>query len=204
MLNGGVMHVPLRLTKDGFEETIGVNHVGHFYLTNLLLDVVIKSKPSTIVVVSSSANFGSDNNIIDIDEKKNPEIFNSILQYSRSKLLNVVFSNELSRRLSSKEVYVNSLNPGGVYTNLAQHWNFPGSNQLKKILRLIMWESDVACLTQVGLAVSPSVFQQHITGQFFVPIFRKHHPNNYALNETLAKLSWESTENAIKSRGFSW
>jgi len=180
-----------------------------FYLTNLLLDVVIKSKPSTIVVVSSGAHSRSDNNITDLESMKNPDNFNSGTQYCRSKLLNVLFSNELSRKLISKEVYVNSLNPGVVVTNISQHWNLPFSHEVKDKLQnilqgKIMWESDVACLTQVGLAVSPSVFQQHITGQFFVPIFRKHHPNNYALNETLAKLSWESTEKAIKSRGFSW
>jgi len=147
--------------------------------------------------------------LLTLNHKKNPETFNSRLQYSRSKLLNVVFSNELSRKLISKEVYVNSLNPGIVVTNISQNWDLPFSNAVKDQIQnflkgRIMWDSDVACLTQVGLAVSPAIFQQQIHGQYYVPIFRKWHPIDLALNETVWKLSWESTEKAIKNRGFSW
>jgi len=158
MLNGGVMNSELKLTKDGFEETVGVNHVGHFYLTNLLLDVVIKSKPSTIAVVSSDIHADSDSDVVDIESMKNPETFSAVTQYSRSKLLNVMFSNELSRKLISKEVYVNSLNPGAVFTNLSHNWNLP--TIVKSVLRLVMWDSDFASITQVGVAVSPIIFQQ--------------------------------------------
>ena len=110
--NAGVAYFPvLTKTQDNFEMTMGVNHLGHFLLTNLLLDLLKKSAPSRIVVVASSAHqlLTSDFNF----ENINSELFYSAIDaYGQSKLANVLFSKELARRLKGSGVTVNSLHPG--------------------------------------------------------------------------------------------
>uniref|UniRef100_A0A803YH41 Retinol dehydrogenase 14 n=1 Tax=Meleagris gallopavo TaxID=9103 RepID=A0A803YH41_MELGA len=96
-------------TEDGFEMQFGVNHLGHFLLTNLLLGLLKNSAPSRIVVVSSKLYKYGEINFEDL----NSEIsYNKSFCYSRSKLANILFARELARRLEGTGVTVNSLHPG--------------------------------------------------------------------------------------------
>lgn len=116
--NAGTVNQTRRITADGFELTFAVNHLSHFVLTNLLLDRLIASAPSRIIHVSSAAHRGGD---LDFDNLHYEHGGYSILNsYSRSKLANVLFSNELARRLNGSGVTSNSVHPGGVLTNI---WN---------------------------------------------------------------------------------
>lgn len=97
---------------------IGVNHMGHFLLTNLLLDMLKASAPSRIVVLSSIAHhFGAINK----DDFNSEKSYNKFKAYSQSKLANVLFSRELSKRLNGTGVTVNSVHPGIVKTELGRH-----------------------------------------------------------------------------------
>lgn len=112
------MAMPRILTKDGFEMQIGVNHMGHFLLTNLLLDMLKSSAPSRIVVLSSIAHrFGNINK----DDLNSEKSYNKFQAYSQSKLANVMFSRELSKRLNGTGVTVNSVHPGIVKTELGRY-----------------------------------------------------------------------------------
>lgn len=113
--NAGVMACPRMLTKDGFEMQIGVNHLGHFLLTNLLLDLLKNSAPSRIVVISSSGHKFTNIKTDDLNSEKSYHKFKA---YSQSKLANVLFANELARRLKDTGVTVNSLHPGVVQTGI--------------------------------------------------------------------------------------
>lgn len=116
--NAGVMAMPKSLTKDGFEMQLGVNHLGHFLLTNLLLDTLKASAPSRIVVVSSLAHkFGAINK----DDLNSEKSYNKYKAYSQSKLANVLFTRELARRLRGTGVTVNAVHPGVVKTELGRH-----------------------------------------------------------------------------------
>jgi NAD(P)-dependent dehydrogenase (short-subunit alcohol dehydrogenase family) len=118
--NAGVMLCPQMKTKDGHELHFGTNHLGHFLLTNLLLDVIKAAAPSRIVVVSSLAHiFGK----IRKHDLNNEKFYVSWLAYSSSKLANILFANELSRRLEGTGVVVNSCHPGLVHSNLQRHVN---------------------------------------------------------------------------------
>uniref|UniRef100_A0A663MLE1 Retinol dehydrogenase 14 n=1 Tax=Athene cunicularia TaxID=194338 RepID=A0A663MLE1_ATHCN len=109
-------------TEDGFEMQFGVNHLGHFLLTNLLLGLLKNSAPSRIVVVSSKLYKYGEINFEDL----NSEIsYNKSFCYSRSKLANILFARELARRLEGTGVTVNSLHPGIVRTNLGRYVNIP-------------------------------------------------------------------------------
>ncbi|CAG12314.1 unnamed protein product, partial [Tetraodon nigroviridis] len=116
--NAGVMMCPYTKTIDGFEMHIGVNHLGHFLLTHLLIGLLKRSAPARIVVVSSLAhNFGW----IRFHDLHSQGSYNSGLAYCQSKLANVLFARELARRLKGTEVTVNSVHPGTVNSDLTRH-----------------------------------------------------------------------------------
>lgn len=116
--NAGVMAMPRTLTTDGFEMQLGVNHMGHFLLTNLLLDLLKSSAPSRIVVLSSMAHRWGAINREDLNSEKN---YNKFRAYSQSKLANVLFVRELNKRLAGTSVTANALHPGVVKTELGRH-----------------------------------------------------------------------------------
>ncbi|XP_028293754.1 retinol dehydrogenase 12 isoform X2 [Gouania willdenowi] len=116
--NAGVMMCPYTKTIDGFEMHIGVNHLGHFLLTSLLIGLMKRSAPARIVVVSSLAhNFGW----IRFHDFHSQGSYNSGLAYCQSKLANVLFTRELARRLKGTNVTVNSVHPGTVNSDLTRH-----------------------------------------------------------------------------------
>ncbi|XP_066281819.1 retinol dehydrogenase 13-like [Branchiostoma lanceolatum] len=117
--NAGVMACPRWETEDGFEMQFGVNHLGHFLLTNLLLDKLKKSAPSRVVTVSGLAYIFTSG--IDFDDINFEKDYNPGESYYRSKLANVLFSKELARRLEGTGVTSNSLHPGVIYTELVRH-----------------------------------------------------------------------------------
>ena len=122
--NAGVMNTPETKTSDGFEMQIGVNHLGHFLLTDLLLDALKKGAPSRIVNVSSCYHDqaqGRDGRI-DLDdlhfEKRKYDGWEA---YAQSKLANVLHVKGLAKRLEGSGVTAVSVHPGWVRTELAQH-----------------------------------------------------------------------------------
>ncbi|GAA6231538.1 retinol dehydrogenase 12 [Lates japonicus] len=116
--NAGVMMCPYTKTIDGFEMHIGVNHLGHFLLTSLLIGLLKRSAPARIIVVSSLAhNFGW----VRFHDLHSQGSYNSGLAYCQSKLANVLFARELARRLKGTNVTVNSVHPGTVNTDLVRH-----------------------------------------------------------------------------------
>lgn len=118
--NAGVMACPYQKTQDGFEMQFGVNHLGHFLLTLLLLDRLKSSQPSRIINVSSSAHrMGTGK--IKFDDIHHEKSYSSWGAYFDSKLANVLFTRELSKHLEGTHVTANSLHPGAVTTELQRH-----------------------------------------------------------------------------------
>ena len=118
--NAGIMYVPYQQTEDGFESQFGVNHLGHFLLTNLLLDRIKESAPSRIVIVSSTAHFYGS---LDFDNMMwTRKSYSAGLAYTRSKLANIMFARELAKLLSESGVTVCALHPGTIYTEIARYF----------------------------------------------------------------------------------
>ncbi|KAI4804871.1 hypothetical protein KUCAC02_026482 [Chaenocephalus aceratus] len=120
--NAGIYQCPYTKTKDGFEMQFGVNHLGHFLLTHLLLDLLKRSTPSRIVVVSSKLY---KHGHIDFEDLNSEQSYNKAFAYSRSKLANLLFTLELGHRLEGSGVTANALTPGIVRTNLGRHVRIP-------------------------------------------------------------------------------
>ena len=117
--NAGVMFVPYQLTEDGYELTFGVNHLGHFLLTNLLLERIKASAPSRIIVVASLGHLAG---YLDFRDMMWMKRYNSQLAYCRSKLANIMFAKELAKRLVDTGVIVCSLHPGTINTELTRYF----------------------------------------------------------------------------------
>jgi NAD(P)-dependent dehydrogenase (short-subunit alcohol dehydrogenase family) len=120
--NAGVMTTENGTTKDGFELQFGTNHLGHFLLTELLLDTLKVSAPSRIVILSSVVHAGSpkDRVSLDFDDLMwRKRTYSGTRAYAESKLANVLYAKELARRLEGTGVTAVSVHPGWVRSNLA-------------------------------------------------------------------------------------
>jgi len=117
--NAGVMMCPYTKTKDGFEMQFGTNHLGHFLLTNLLLDKIKQAPEGRIVNVSSVAQ--AQSGPLDLDTINLEDGYGSIKAYCNSKLANVLFTKSLAKRLRGTNIIANCLHPGGIATELQRH-----------------------------------------------------------------------------------
>jgi NAD(P)-dependent dehydrogenase (short-subunit alcohol dehydrogenase family) len=115
--NAGIMWTPKGLTADGFEQQLGVNHLGHFALTGLLLEVLLESGPARVVTISSNGHKAGK---IDLDDLQSEESYSPYGAYFQSKLANLLFMCELQRRFAAanSEAISVAAHPGGSDTNL--------------------------------------------------------------------------------------
>uniref|UniRef100_A0A8B9MV82 Retinol dehydrogenase 12 n=1 Tax=Accipiter nisus TaxID=211598 RepID=A0A8B9MV82_9AVES len=158
--NAGVMLCPYSKTADGFEMHLGVNHLGHFLLTFLLLERLKQCAPARIVNVSSLAHHGGRIRFHDLHGEKS---YNRGLAYCHSKLANVLFTRELARRLQGTKVTANALHPGSVHSDLVRHsfvmmW-------LWKIFSFFLKTPWEGAQTSVYCAVAEEL--DSVTGQYF-------------------------------------
>lgn len=116
--NAGVMQPPYGLTEDGFELQLGINHLGHFALTGLLLDRLLATPHARIVTVSSN---GHRIGRIDFDDLQSARRYRRLRAYAQSKLANLLFAFELQRRLSTTRAISVAAHPGNARTDLERH-----------------------------------------------------------------------------------
>ncbi len=162
--NAGVNLNHRSVTVDGFETTFAVNHLAPFLLTNLLLDLLERSAPSRVVTVSSTA---FRRGRIDFDDLQAARSFSGIRAYSQSKLANVLFTNELARRLQGTRVTANCVHPGVVRgTGLGHGERFPlPIRVIWALVRPVMKSPEQGARTSVYAASSPDL--EGVSGRFF-------------------------------------
>ncbi|XP_017014767.2 retinol dehydrogenase 13 [Drosophila takahashii] len=190
--NAGIMDCPKMLTKDGFEMQIGVNHMGHFLLTLLLLDVLKSSAPSRIVVLSSIAHrLGR----IKRDDLNSEKSYDRKMAYCQSKLANILFTRELSKRLGGTGVTVNALHPGVVNTELFRNTPFLGSKLGKLIIAPFIWifikTARNGAQTSLYAALDPSL--KNVSGKYFSDCKQKH-VGSAAQYDDDAEFLWAESE----------
>ena len=162
--NAGVFLDSFEETADGLEATFAINHLAPFLLTHLVLprlrETAGRAGEARIVTVSSEAHRGVSMNFDDLNAEKS---YNPLQAYARSKLANILFTHELSRRLQDDGVVANAVHPGIVNTNI---WR--GSGWISRIARLFSWlykRPEEGARSVVHLAASPDV--EGVTGQYF-------------------------------------
>jgi len=189
--NAGAAFRGRQESVDGVELTFALNHLGYFLLTDLLLETIKASAPARIVNVASDAHKGANFDLDDVQLTKKYALFKA---YANSKLANVLFSNELDRRLNATEdsgVTVNALHPGVVRTNI---WGgmIPLLGPIIRFIgRFVMRTPEEGATTSIYLASSPEV--DGVSGKYFVDCAEKY-PSRLAQDEDAARKLWEVSE----------
>lgn len=165
--NAGIMMVPYGKTEDGFERQFGTNHLGHFALTGLLMDLILATPGARVVNVSSMGHrMGSmdfDNLMYEGGNGYEPSP-----AYGRSKLANLLFTYELQRRFSAigADATATAAHPGGSNTNLANHMEDRLLFRLAQpLFKILMQPASMGALPTLRAAVDP----QAKGGDYFGP-----------------------------------
>lgn len=198
--NAGIMMVPYGLTVDGFEKQIGTNHLGHFALTGLLLELLKKTPGSRVVNVSSMAHKSGvmDFNNLLYDNGKD---YSPMKAYGRSKLSNLLFTYELQRFFEANKIDCKAIaaHPGVSDTNLFAHAAPKWLLQLfRPLMLLFIQPAAMGCLPELRASVDPAVKG----GEFYGPAGKKElkgypvvvQPNKTALDKGSARKLWKISE----------
>lgn len=152
--NAGLAGKP-GVTRDGFELTFGVNHLGHFLLTELLLDVLSESGSARIVNVASQAHYRAESIDWEALQRKTKST-TGLPEYSVSKLCNVLHAKELARRLSGTSVTTYSLHPGVIASDVWRNVPWP----VRPLMKLFMKSNDEGAETSLHCATSQTAGSQ--------------------------------------------
>jgi NAD(P)-dependent dehydrogenase (short-subunit alcohol dehydrogenase family) len=164
--NAGLILSERTETEEGFETTFGVNHLGHFLLTDLLLDRIKASAPARIVNVASEAHkFAIDG--LKWDDLQTEGFFWSYRVYGRSKLANIYFTRSLAKRLDGTGVTVNAVHPGTVATQFARDGDTSAvTNFTTWVARPFSRTAEEGARTQVWAASAPEL--EGVTGEYLM------------------------------------
>jgi retinol dehydrogenase-12 len=185
--NAGGMWLKRELTADGMEMTFAVNHLAYFLLTHLLLDTLHASAPARIVNVSSEAHRKAS---IDFDDLTGERSYSGWRQYCRSKLMNLLFTYELARRLAGTGVSVNALHPGWVATGFGGNNGWKG-RLLQMVARWFAISPEQGAQTVLYLATSPQVAS--VSGHYFIQE-REVPSSQVSHDEAAARRLWQVSE----------
>lgn len=178
------------LTRSGFELAFGVNHMGHFLLTQLLLNRIKRSAPARIVTVASRAHYrapGFDWNAL----LETTRSVTGFPEYRASKLANVMFSAELGRRLAGSGVTTYAVHPGVVASDIWRKVPWP----FRALMKLTMISPQQGAATSVHCAVSPELAEQ--TGLYYDQC-RTKQASAIASDSALAAELWQRSEDWVR------
>ncbi len=193
VLNAGVSPGKRALTADGFEMTMGVNHLGHFALTLELIGPLKAAGKARVVVVSSKLHTGGR---VPFDDMKYEKTYSAGLMrgaYPDSKLANALFAVELSKRLEGTGVAVNFLHPGVVSTSLARDLN----PLFRWFAKTFFITPEQGARTSAYVAASPDL--EGVTGRYYDEC-REATPSPMVNDAALRKRLWDVSEELTGAR----
>jgi NAD(P)-dependent dehydrogenase (short-subunit alcohol dehydrogenase family) len=184
--NAGGVNPKRELSKDGFELTFAVNHLGYFLLTNLLLDVLKASAPARVVSVASGASRWGR---ITFDDLQADRYYIAFKQYGMTKRMNIAFALELAERLKGTGVTSNALHPGAINSDFGEVEGWFG--YVWALGKPFLLTSEQGARTQIFLAKSPEV--EGVTGGYFIRK-KQASPPSQARNPDVRRRLWEISE----------
>ena len=173
------------MTADGFELTFGVNYLGHYLFTRLLLDRMVASAPARIVNVASSVHHRAER--IEWDRLRKPRLLPATREYAVSKLANVLFNRELAKRLAGTRVTTYAAHPGLAATDIYRVVPWP----FRSLMTRSMPTSEQAARTQVWCSAAPELSGE--TGMYYADLRRKD-PSPTAMSNELGTELWARSE----------
>uniref|UniRef100_A0A3B3XCY6 Uncharacterized protein n=1 Tax=Poecilia mexicana TaxID=48701 RepID=A0A3B3XCY6_9TELE len=190
LVNNAGMPGILDWTDDGFSMCFGVNHLGHFLLTNLLLPRLKECAPSRVITLTCSSYKYQKLDFQDLNYNLLP-----FFTYCRSKLANIYFSQELARITEGKGVTSYAVHPGFVQSGWTCHFSF----LFRMFMQVIMWMFSVPCeigaQTVIYCAVSDEAAKH--SGGYFVDC-QPATLRPFARDAGVAKKLWEASERLVK------
>jgi retinol dehydrogenase-12 len=184
--NAGAIIMSREVTSEGFERTFATNHLSPFLLTHLLLPALERAAPARVITLSSEGHRMSG---LDWDDLQAEKSYFHFGVYGRSKLMNILFTRELARRVKDKGITANAVHPGVVASNFMAKpgiWGIGG-----KIAALFSLSPANGAKTSVYLASSPEV--KDVTGGYFAKSKPKT-PSKDALDDAAAQRLWALSE----------
>ncbi len=184
--NAGAIFTTRQVTADGLEKTFALNHLSYFTITNVLLDRLKATPGARVVNTASDAHKGRRIDFSDLQSEKH---YSGFAVYGRSKLMNILFTRELARRLAGTGVTANCLHPGFVAT----HFGDQSGGLLSWGIR---WAKNFALTPEQGaqtiiyLASSPEV--EGKTGGYYYRC-KLAQPTREAQNDADAKRLWDES-----------
>ncbi|RYR37643.1 hypothetical protein Ahy_A09g042502 isoform C [Arachis hypogaea] len=201
--NAGIMACPFTLSKDNIELQFATNHIGHFLLTNLLLDTMKKTsrqskREGRIVNVSSEAHRLTYSEGIRFDKINDESSYHSWRAYGQSKLANILHANQLTTLLKEDgaDITANSLHPGTIATNLFRHMGV-ANGIVNAIGRLVLKNVQQGAATTCYVALHPQV--KGVSGKYFSDS-NLSKTTSHGTDDDLAKKLWDFSMNLIKLR----
>ena len=197
--NAGGIWSGRQVTAQGFEQTLGVNHVGPFFLTSLLLDRLKQAESGRIVNLSS---FGHHMAVTGMNwsDLQSEQRYSTFGAYAQSKLANLLFTRGLALRLADTNVTANAAHPGPVRSGFGLDGDMTGiMGWGNRLIRPFEISSTAGAATPVYLASSPEV--EGRTGGYYVHS-RLGHPSRHGRSDKDADRLWEVTEKMITESGF--
>ena len=189
LCNAGIMALPRRELAHGVELQLFTNHVGHFILVTGLLDRL--SDDGRVVMTSSDAHRAAPRVGVDLDDLAAERGYRSWRAYGQSKLANILFAKELSRRLAGGRRTANAVHPGVIATNLGRHMSPAMQVGLAIGKPLFLKTIAQGAATQCYVAAHPGA--AGITGEYWKDC-NVARPRADAGDEGLARRLWEATE----------
>lgn len=199
--NAGVMALPYGTTADGFETQFGVNHLGHFALTGLLLPALLDTPGARVVTVSSSTHALAN---IDIDDLNSERRYRRWIAYARSKTANLLFTHELARRLAAttSDVIAAAAHPGYAATNLqAAGPRVAGRRFTERFMavgnRFVAQSAQTGALPTLYAATAPDVRPDSFTGPSLAGLRGTPAPSwraPWTRNDRAGELLWTASE----------
>lgn len=192
--NAGLVLSDRSETKQGIEMTFGVNHVGHFLLTDLLRDRLVESAPARVVVLASDAHRMARKGL-NFDDLQNERDYSGFRVYGESKLANILFTRELARRLEGTGVTANAVHPGVVASGFAQDGDLKGLLGFGwKLMQPFLLTPEKGARTSLYVATAPEL--EGKSGGYYAKS-KPRTPLPAARDDEAAKRLWKVTEEII-------
>lgn len=192
--NAGIMIPMERRTEDGFEAHLGINHLGHFLFTHLILDALVAAKGARVVVLSSGAMGMAKLTPALEDLNWEQRKFSGMAAYGNSKLMNLMFAQELHRRYQGQGIVANAVHPGVIATELARDQS-PLFVALGIFALPFMKSVPQGAATSVYVATAPQY--ENEGGLYFVNCAEAKAPHKLAHNEEVSRAVWERSAELV-------